>query len=70
MVIHFLFHRDFDATSDTESKIGFWGKGLCLLNFLSHPFQQCPRNARSGKAKLPFLDSPSYVQSASTVGGA
>jgi len=47
-----------------------WLLESLLSKLLSHPFQQCPRNAWTGKAEQPSLDSPSFVQSASTAGGA
>lgn len=68
--LFFFFHMDFDAISDTESKAGFWGKGLGFLN----PSPSTSRNASGmpefGKAKQPFYAPPSDMKAASTAGAA
>lgn len=53
VIIHFLFHVDFGATSGTESKTGFWSEGLCFLN--SSPVPAVPQECLNREGQRGFL---------------
>lgn len=58
MVTHFLFHVDFDVTSDTESTTGFWGKGLCFLRSPPTPSSNAPGMPEPGRPNSLSLIPP------------